>query len=266
MALTGAGWLARQHGDGEAALPLLSEGLAVARARGDLVVEAVALAFLGLLEQDQGDHERATRAMEAALALHLELEAAPDEGRGPRWSTGMPTQAAALCANLVQRALARNAVATAERYLAAAQRRRQALGHAWLQSYLARCQGDLARAGGDQEGALAAYRESLEVAWNRGERRFLAEPMAGIASVVAARGQPERAARLLAAAATLREEIGAPQGWGRPVHERAEAAAQAPTSKDSASSCSTSAASALPTWQLTRTVVADACEARAAGQ
>jgi len=56
--------------------------------------------------------------------------------------------------------------------------------------------------------------------------------MAEIAGIDAARGQPERAARLLAAAAALRVEIGAPQGWGRPVHERAEAAARAALSPE----------------------------------
>ena len=227
MALTGAGWLAHLQGDREAAAPLLTEGLAVARAAGDREVEAVALAFLGFVEQEQGDDERATRGMEAALALHLELEAAPGAGRGQPWTPGMPTQVTALCANLAQVALARNDLAAAERYLAEARRRRQALGRGWLQSSIARCQGDLALAHGDQEGALAAYRESLEVARDRGERRFLAEAIAGIAGVDVARGQPERAARLLAAAAALREQLGAPQGWGRPVHESAAAAARA---------------------------------------
>ena len=164
--------------------------------------------------------------MEAALALHLELEAAPGEGRWQPWEPAMPTQVTALCANLAQDALARNDVAAAERYLAEARRRRQALGIGWLQSSIARCQGDLSLARGDQEGALAAYRESLEVARDRGERRFLAEAMVGIAGVIAVREQPERAPRLLAAAAALREQLDAPQGWGRPIHERAEAGAR----------------------------------------
>jgi DNA-binding CsgD family transcriptional regulator len=219
--------LARLHGDREAAPPLLTEGLAVARAVGDREIEAVALAYLGLVDLDRGVYERATRGMEAALALHLELEAAPGAGRGQVWTTGMRTQAVALCTNLGQVALARNDVKAAERYQAEARRRHRALGFGWLQSYIARCQGDLALARGDQEGALAAYRESLECARDRAERRFLAEPIAGIAGVVGARGQPERATRLLAAAAALREQIGAPQGWGRPEHQRAEAAAQA---------------------------------------
>ncbi len=228
MALTGAGWLARQHGDREAAAPLVTEALAVARAAGDREVEAVALAFLGFGDLERDDYDGAARQMEAALALHLEIETVVGEGHRQPWSTGLPTEVVALCGNLVQVALARNDVAAAASYLAEARRRNQALGGApWLQSYLDRCQGDLALARGDQEGALAAYRTSLDHAWVHELRPHLPEPITGIANVVLARGQAERAARLLATAAALREEIGAVQGWGRRVHERVEAAVRA---------------------------------------
>jgi non-specific serine/threonine protein kinase len=232
MALTGAGWLARSHGDREAAALLLIEGLAVAQAAGDQVVEAVALAFLGFADLERGDYERAARRMEAALALHLELETTTGADRRHLWTTGLPTQAAAVCGNLIQVALARDDLAAAERYLAEARRRHRALGLGWLQSYLARCEGDLAFTRGDYEGALAAYRESMEVARDRGERPFLAEALAGIAGVVVTRGQPERAARLLAAAAALREQLGMLGGTGRRMHERAEAAARAALSPE----------------------------------
>jgi DNA-binding NarL/FixJ family response regulator len=165
--------------------------------------------------------------MEAALALHVEMETAPEGGRTHLWTTGLPTQAMSVCGNLIQAALGRNDVLSAERHLAEARRRQQALGSGWGMSYLARCQGDLEFASGDQDEALAAYREALEIARDRGERRFVSEPMTGIAGILVARGQPERAVRLLAAAAVLREELGAPQGWGRRVHEHSEAAARA---------------------------------------
>jgi predicted ATPase/DNA-binding CsgD family transcriptional regulator len=226
MGLTGAGWLALSHGDGESALPLLTEGLAVARAARDREVEAVALAFLGFADLERGDYERATRGMEAALALHLELEATPSIGGGQIWTTGMPTQAVALYANLGQVALGRNDIATAELYLAEARRRHRLLGVGWGQSYIARCQGDLALAKGDLQAALAAYRESLESARDRGELPFVAEALAGIAGVFVAQGLHERASRLLAAAASLRQQMGALGGLGRAEHERAEAAAQ----------------------------------------
>jgi tetratricopeptide (TPR) repeat protein len=111
MALTGAGYLARQHGDREAAPPLMTEGLAVARAAGDREVEAVALAFLGFVHLEQGDYDQAAH------------QTAAGAGRGQPWTSGLLTQAVALCGNLVQVALARNDAAAAERYLAEAPRR-----------------------------------------------------------------------------------------------------------------------------------------------
>jgi non-specific serine/threonine protein kinase len=217
-ALVGAGWLARLHGDRAAAAPLLTEALAVARAAGDREDEALALHSLGFVALERGEHELATRELEEALALFSELEA------------GSSTEYWMVCVahtNLGQVALARGDLAGAAGHLTEARRRQQALGFAWGEAHVLRCLGDLALARDDLTGALAAYRESVQHAQGPGDRRFLAEALAGIAAVAGAQGQPERAARLLAVAATLREQIGAPQGWGRPVHERGEAAARA---------------------------------------
>ena len=56
----------------------------------------------------------------------------------------------------------------------------------------------------------------------------MADALDGVASVAAARGQAERAARLHGAAATLRERLGAQVApWERPAHEREVAAVRA---------------------------------------
>ena len=217
-ALVGAGWLARLHGDREVAAPLLTEGLAVSQAVGDREAEAAALHSLGFVALERGDLGQAIRWMERALALALEIESAAGTVR------------LLICAtytNLAQLALARDDVATAASYLAEARRRQRELGFAWGESHLLRCLGDLARARGEDGEALATYRESVRLARGPGDRRYLAEALAGIASVIVRRGQLEGATRLLAVAATLREQIGAPQGWGQPAHERSEAAARA---------------------------------------
>jgi DNA-binding CsgD family transcriptional regulator len=62
---------------------------------------------------------------------------------------------------------------------------------------------------------------------DHGDRRFLTNALAGIASVAATRGQAERAARLYAATAVLREQLGlGTESWQRTRHERAIAAAR----------------------------------------
>ena len=217
-ALSGAGWLAHLQGDREVAAPLMTEALAVARAVGDREVEALALHDLGFVALERGDYDRAAHQMEEALALFLELETKIRAGR---------TLVCATHVNLGQVALARGDLAAAEFHLGEAWRREQALGFSWSDSSVLRGQGDLALARGEYEGALAAYRESLERARDHRQRRHVAETIARIASVIVERGQAERATRLLAAAAALREQLGAPRGRGRRVHERTAAAARA---------------------------------------
>jgi non-specific serine/threonine protein kinase len=185
--------------------------------------------------------------MEAALALFLELETKIGAGRSLVCATYV---------NLGQVSLARGDLAAAEFQLGEALRREQALGFSWSDSSVPRFQGDLARARGEYQGALAAYRESLEHARDHRQRRHLAETFARIAGVIVERGQAERAARLLAAAAALREELGAPQGWGRRVHEGAEVAARATLSPE-AFATAWAAGEALPLEEA----IAEALEA-----
>jgi hypothetical protein len=76
---------------------------------------------------------------------------------------------------------------------------------------VARRQGEVARAEALQREALALHRE-------RGDPRRCAEGLEQLASTVGVAGQGERAARLLGAAAALREALGAPQ----PAQDRAD--------------------------------------------
>lgn len=70
--------------------------------------------------------------------------------------------------------------------------------------------GHLLRRAGRLEEALAIYRETI-VGWVRfGNRGAVANQLENIAFARAALGEGERAARLLGAAETLREEVGAP--------------------------------------------------------
>jgi hypothetical protein len=75
---------------------------------------------------------------------------------------------------------------------------------------------------GDPGRATGYLCESLAVRRELGERLGIAECLEGLAAVADGTGQPDRAARLLGAAGTLREAIGAPlPPVDRPAHEAA---------------------------------------------
>jgi non-specific serine/threonine protein kinase len=117
--------------------------------------------------------------------------------------------------------LAQGETERASIHLEEAQRRQRSLGYTWGLSGTLRALGDVTLARGDHAQALAYYREGLGLVDEHGDRRFLAENLAGIAGAVAARGQPERAARLYGAAARLREQLGAStEGWRPAAYER----------------------------------------------
>ena len=63
---------------------------------------------------------------------------------------------------------------------------------------------------GDHAAAHAAYREALEIFSSLGHRRGMARALEGFACLALAQGHAERALKLAAAAAHLRQLIGAP--------------------------------------------------------
>jgi non-specific serine/threonine protein kinase len=218
-ALNGAGWLTRLQGEIDAAAALQTEALAVARASGASLTVARALQALGLIDLQRGDHAGAARWMEQALTQFLAIESTAVAG---------PQYVSAAYTNLGQIALAQGDAVGAIAHLEEALRRQRALGYAWMMDETLRTLGDIARDRGNYPRALASYRESLELARDHRDRRFLAEALSGIAGVAVAQGRPERAARLLGATAALREQIGAAiEGWNRPTHERVVALVQA---------------------------------------
>lgn len=211
-ALLSIGWLARSQDDSVAAEPYLTEALETAETLGDFEGHVVALQSLGQVCLQQGDLTGAAVRTEESLSLAL-----ADTG-----SLGSDSHFVSLVyANLGQIAMAGGDVVTAEQHLTEALRRQRQLGFAWGLGDTLRYLGDLARDRGDYDTAQSAYRESLDLANDHGDRRFLAETLGSMAGLAAAQGQPERAARLFGAAAALREQIDTPvEGWERPAFER----------------------------------------------
>jgi DNA-binding CsgD family transcriptional regulator len=113
-------------------------------------------------------------------------------------------------------------------------RRQRELGYSWALGDTLRIAGDIAQERGDQEDALAAYRESLLLTNDHGDLRFLTNAFAGIADVAASRGNPpEQVVRLYAVTALLRGQIGADvETWLRTRHERGLAIVQAALSPE----------------------------------
>jgi len=70
--------------------------------------------------------------------------------------------------------------------------------------------GMVAHTQGDDGRATALYEESLTLCRELGDKHGLAECLEGLAGMAVAQQHLERAARLLGAAETLREAIGAP--------------------------------------------------------
>jgi non-specific serine/threonine protein kinase len=218
-ALRAAGWLARLQGDPNEAAFLQTEALDGATRLGDDLNAAAALQELSLIELYRGNFGQGVEHIETALALLRSNEADTPHG---------PQLVSVALANVGQVTLANG---DAHRAIAAAIEaiaRQRALGYTWALGDTLRILGDALYESGELDRALDAYRESVELTRNEGDRRFLSNALAGVATVAVAHHQPIRATRLFAAVDRLRIAIGAGMEiWQRERYERALVRARA---------------------------------------
>jgi len=204
-ALRGAGGVAFYQGDYARAGALYDDYRLLCAAMGDEEGCAGALTNLAIVAAAGGEDARAWTLNEECLTLARGLK------------NGESVIAAALN-NLGDLACRRGDYARArgllEESLALYRRR----GHTWGIAVVLANLATLVRAQGDEEQALVRYREGLALCGAVSQSVVVARCLEGIAGVAATRGQPERAARLAGAAASLRQLNGMPLEH----HERAD--------------------------------------------
>ena len=233
-ALTWAGHLAYCQGDYTAAQARLEEALATARGLGAEQEVAVALLFLAHIPRNRGDLQRAEGLYQEALGITRRLghrvwevftlnnlallaeqrgdaagaEALGTEALAVARAVGHQPAIAGMLGLLGRDALGRGEYATARQLLeeSAALQRAQGFQQAlaWSSSALAQ----VAVAEGDAALAGRLLAEGLALARDTGDLLAVARGLEGVAALVEP-GRPERAVRLAAAAAALREALGA---------------------------------------------------------
>jgi predicted ATPase/transcriptional regulator with XRE-family HTH domain len=192
------GALARHQGDEGVARPWLEQATKLGRAAGDQLTTALALNYLGFIAIGVGDQAQADAYYEQSLALSR----AVDDRWGIAFSLNLLGDLARKQGDL-ERAEARLEEALAIRREIGARRdiaitlENLELVAAWR---------------GEGERAVALGREAVALLWEVGDPLVGAESLETLGSIIAGvGGQGEQAARLLGAAAAVRERLGAPQ-------------------------------------------------------
>jgi non-specific serine/threonine protein kinase len=197
QALAGAATLASTQGDLRQTKALGEESLALCRATGDREGLAIALTLLGFLAVQQGRIEAAAALAEEALPISREV--------GNEWILARSLSCLGQVAYFQMEY--ERAQSFFEECLLLNQRS-GSLSHAAISMlYL----GHLADEQGNLDAALSRYREALRLSRELGDKLRIERELVAIATILAARGEMERTARLLAAAAALRQTLGSQQ-------------------------------------------------------
>jgi non-specific serine/threonine protein kinase len=211
-ALDYLGHSAGYQGDVARAETAWPEGLDLARRLGSGAKISCMLLGLGWLTVDQGRYEEGETHLVASMA---EAQRADD-----RYIESLAS------AHLGIAAWGRGDHATAVARLEAGRALALEAGHPLAAMVPSRYLGLLAAEAVDYARAAAWHRE--RAAYSAPTMHMLARHVPDVASLAAARGEPERAARLFGAAAVLAAAIGFPPAWPeRGAHERAVAGARA---------------------------------------
>ena len=208
-ALAGAATLASTQGDLRQTAALGAESLALCRATGDREGLAIALTLLGFLAVQQGRIEDAAALAEEALPVSREL--------GDQW---ILARALSCLGQVAYFQMEYDRAQTYFEECLLLNQRSGSLSHAAISMlYLGHVADEL----GNLDGALARYREALRLSRELGDKLRIERELVAIATILAARGEMERTARLLAAAAALRQTLGSQQ---HPLDRDATAAAE----------------------------------------
>jgi predicted ATPase/class 3 adenylate cyclase/Tfp pilus assembly protein PilF len=196
LTLLNLGDMVQHQGDFREARRFFEEALAVDRALGSRKIEAACLCLLGKGAEAEGEYDR-------ARALYGEADTL-DQLRGHRGQA--ISQLGAL-------ALRQGDTDTARRIFEEDLRVHRELKHVPTISHALYNLGRLALYEGKTEEALGLHRQSLCIRQELGDRNCIAASLEAFAALAAgapttgAAGQPDRAARLLGAAETLRATI-----------------------------------------------------------
>jgi DNA-binding CsgD family transcriptional regulator/tetratricopeptide (TPR) repeat protein len=197
-ALRAAGLLAKSRGDYNQALALGTESLALWRDLGDREGTALALHLLGIAAVGRGDYDRAAVHIGEAEALFAALD-------NRWWVAGMHSD---LGRAVYGRGDLAEATAIFEDSLAVFSDLDDPLNTAMTLNHL----GFVACDRGDRAGTAARFAAGLPL-WRRlGFQGGLTAWLAGVATLAATCGAPERAARLFGAAQGLRDLLGHASG------------------------------------------------------
>ncbi len=196
QALHSAGTLAARQGNYEAARALYENSLVIRRRLNDKPNIANLLSNLGVIARSQGDYSLARTLYEEGLALRREL--------GDRRAIAMSRN------NLGNVALDQGNYAEARSWLEEAVTLQREVGDKREIANALNNLGNVARAQGDYTTAHSLYHESLALHRELGDKWDIAYLLEDIGWLAALQHQPQRALRLVGAAATLREAIHAP--------------------------------------------------------
>ena len=192
--LIAAGRLAQLQGDREKARNLYEEGLASARAAGDLHQLALASRGLGATAYLQGDFRAAREYVEEALVISRELN--------DRFAI------AASVNRLGDLALMEEDYATARMLFDESIAIFRKLGNKNSVSNTLNNLGAVTFAGGDHKAARMYFVEAITTAQEFGGKIVISHSLDGLSALAVERGDSQRAARLAGAAEELRQVIG----------------------------------------------------------
>ncbi len=217
-ALFGLGLLAVNQGDAARAESCFAKSLAVAQAHGDPAGVTYGWLGLGFVAMHLRQFGQAATHLEEALAAARRL--------GDRVPASVGAGLA--LSFLGALAYAQDALPLATSRFEEALLDQRGVDDRWGIGFSLVGLGYAARDRGDSARAAASFAEGLARFTELGDRRMIALALDGVAGLAIAWRQPERAARLLGAAAAMRETGGLPvEPTFRIAHERAVAAARA---------------------------------------